>query len=239
MKMLITFLTVCMLICTGIHAETRSNGSVTMSSVGDDMLVILLHGHKKILMYKVNSQGACALKTVRTWHYDCQFANGLKTLYHSGTYPKDSVVDNKANGLKIVEWMVKQKYVFDPEYQAQGLGKTGSSSGGDLAVHFERSRTSSLMVILDSETYSLLLYEVNGQGVFFRSCRSILAEIQIPFYFPAKMPDNPVMIRNLLKGLEKAINKKKPEIPFVVKEIPEVKSAEDKETKDKKVKSKE
>jgi len=208
---------------SGIFAETQSNGSITMTSNGDDILAIMIHESKKILIYQVNQRN-CALKAVRTWHYDAQFAYGIKTDYHSGVYPRETLVDSQANPLRLRIWMTKQGYAFDPNYSVKGLGRSGGSGlGGDLVVNFELTKTNGLLVILDAENYALLIYQINAREIKFCVCRSILAEIQIPFYYPGRIAEpTPLRVREMLKALEKEINKKNPTIPFVMKEVKEL-----------------
>ena len=185
-------------------------------------------------MYQVNNQGKCALRAVRTWHYDAQIANGLITNYHSGVYPRATLVDSQANPVNLRKWMRKQGYEFNPAYSIKGFGKSSGGSGGDLTVSFALSGTSGLTVILDTEHFALLVYEVNARGVKFCVCRSILAEIQIPFYFPDKVAKpNPLEIRKKLLDLAKDINKKNPKYPLKVKESKEL-DAMNPENKDKK-----
>lgn len=220
MKTKIIVLMLCIAVSGAVQAETRSNGNVTMSSVGDNLLVIMINSSKKIFLYQVSNQGKCALKAVRTWHYDAQFANGLKTECHSGVYPRKTLVDSRANGLEIIKWMKASTYVFDPEFSMQGFGTSGSLSGSgrDISVCFEISRTSGLYVILDMENYALLLYHLNGQGITFRSCRSIFAELQIPYYYPGTAAKNPLVIRHQLLAMKEAIDKQNPAVEFEFQE---------------------
>jgi len=221
MKMKIIACMLCIAVSGAVQADTRSNGDVTMSSIGDNLLVIMINSSKKILLYQVSNQGKCALKGVRTWHYDAQFANGLKTECHSGVYPRKTLVDSRANGLEVIKWMKASSYVFDPKFSMPGFGtnSAGSGSGGDLSVCFDISRTSGLYAILNMENYAILLYHVNAQGITFRSCRSIFAEVQIPYYFPGTTAKNPLVIRNQLLGMKEAIDKQKPKIPFEFKDL--------------------
>ena len=65
-----------------VYAESVTNGGVTMMTVGDSMLCLLMHEDKRILMYKVSATPATiALKSVRTWDLDdgdAQYLEGVK-----------------------------------------------------------------------------------------------------------------------------------------------------------------
>lgn len=222
MKKIVIVCLIAVLSSVSLYGETQTNGSVTLSSVGDDTLVIMLHARKKMLVYQVN-QRVCALKAVRTWHYDAQLAYGIKTGYHSGVYPRETMVDSQANPIRLQKWMKAQGYTFNPNYTVQGLGRGGSGGGGDVTVSFQLSRANGLVVILDAENYALLVYEVNPREIKFCLCRSILAEVQIPFHYPGRVTKpSPLEVRSVLQKLEKEINKNNPQIPFVIKEVKEL-----------------
>ncbi|MFH1708206.1 MAG: hypothetical protein ABIF71_09850 [Planctomycetota bacterium] len=190
MRFLTAFL-VCVL-CVGIVApaamagETVSNGAVSMFSIGNGILGILLHADKKLLVYEITDR-TLALKGVRTYHYDGQFARTISTLKMEGTYPlRGRLIDTAAAPFALYEDLFKkEEYTFDPKYKVPGLAEKSSGGGGDLALLIEKSTSEGLLVILDAKNAALLVYVINKQKIQFVTCRSIMMEAQIPLFFPA------------------------------------------------------
>lgn len=206
-----------------VEAESVSNGTMTMFTVGDNVLTILLHAEKKILVYRVAvTPATIALKSVRTWHYDGQFANTLKTLAADGTYPNRKI-DNNSSPSTIAAWLKLVKVVFNPEFKIPGVNAVAPGVGADLSITFNPSSTEALLVLFDAKNSALLVYRIKEQGVDFLACRSIIADVQIPIFYPAEMQDTPAAIRDDLKKAEEKLPKGKklpqPGVEFVVEDM--------------------
>ncbi len=226
----------CILPPLTLRGETVSNGAVTMFNVGEYVVGLLLHQEKKILIYRISTApNNISLKSVRTWHYDVQYANTLKTLLSDGMYPK--TLDSKNGPMRLHSYFTRKKdeaFDFNPGYQIPGLSGGGTSSGGgDLSLAVEFSGNQGTLIILDAKHSALVTYRVTEQTLEHMGTRSILLDAQIPIAYPQSGGKNPLYVRKELLALKDALNRKfekesrnnpdfEKAVPFEVEDLPVV-----------------
>lgn len=206
------------------NAETVNNGGVTLFSVNDDLLGIVVHADKKIMLYQINPQNV-ALKAIRTWHYDAQYSEMLRTMVEEGCYPKGSRVDATASPNKLVDFFKRAGLKFNPAAKITSLGSGGKSASGgsNPTILLGTSTTQGLLVILDIENVALVVYNVGSQGITFLMCRSLIMDLQIPLFYPAVTSGTPLNVRQELVIMQRKLEKERlpnEAVPFKVTEHP-------------------
>jgi hypothetical protein len=185
------------------RAETVTNGGITMFNIGDNLVGLLIHKEKKILMYQITvAPNNIALKSVRTWHYDAQYANTIKTLESDGMYPRN--LDPKNGPLRVLSYFKSRRdqtfTEFKPDYKIPGLADSQGVGGGDLCLTLESSGNLGVLIILDAKNSALITYRASGQGLEHMGTRTILLDAQIPISYPTTGNKTPLAVRkDLLK----------------------------------------